>query len=82
MPVPSGYGASCLDYIGSVKVGENEGQAFAIEAKRPGKEPTPRQRGTMSAMAIGGMSVFVIDGDLGCGELDAWLRCAIGGRST
>lgn len=57
MPVPGGYGKSTLDYIGAVA-----GRAFAIEAKAPGEDPTPRQEGTIEDMRAAGIVVFVVDG--------------------
>lgn len=77
-PVPSGYGASTLDFIGC-----HRGHFFAIEAKAPGEDPTPRQRDCIKQMREAGGTVFLID-DLRAGqfgedlfhsldELDAWL---------
>lgn len=80
MPVPSGYGMPSLDFVCSVDVGGGAGLAFAIEAKRPGEVPTPRQQGTMAAMVTGGVRVFVIDGDLGCEALETWLHSVTGGN--
>src|SRR4051812_46617626 len=68
MPVPSGYGKTSLDYLGAVA-----GRAFAVEAKAPGKQPSPRQWLTIREMARGNVKVFVIDGDEGVAELDEWL---------
>ena len=56
MPVPSGYGPSSLDYILCV-----EGTFVAIEAKAPGKKPTPRQKSIIGAIERAGGKVFVID---------------------
>lgn len=56
MPVPGGYGRPMLDYIGAL-----HGRAFAIETKAPGKEPSPRQQGTIGDMRAAGIMVFVID---------------------
>lgn len=80
MPVPSGYGAPSLDFVCSVAVGNGAGLTFAIEAKRPGQVPSPRQEGTIAAMGIGGVRVFVIDGDLGCEALETWLHHVTGGN--
>lgn len=68
MPVPGGYGKPTLDFIGCYL-----GRYFAIEAKAPGKPPTPRQEGTRDDMAAAGGTVFVIDGEAGCEALGAWL---------
>lgn len=57
MPVPSGFGASSLDYILCV------GSLFvAIETKAPGKKLTPRQEQTCTEIRDAGGVVFVIDG--------------------
>lgn len=56
MPVPSGYGQSSLDYILCV-----DGWFVAIEAKAPGKKPTPRQRLIMEKIRAAGGEVWVVD---------------------
>ena len=71
MPVPAGYGAATLDYLGYCC-----GQGFAIEAKRPGGRPSQRQMQTIERIMLSGARVFVIDGtpDLDTVEdLDNWL---------
>ncbi len=68
MPVPSGYGKSTLDFIGCYY-----GRYFAIEAKRPRKEPTSRQNGTIEDMSLAGGAVFVVIGDQGLDVLERWL---------
>lgn len=69
MPVQSGYGAPGLDFHGCHK-----GRAFAIETKKPGKKPTPRQKLTMMEMEEAGMKVFVIAGStVEFIELETWL---------
>lgn len=67
MPVPSGFGESTLDYLGSY-----HGRFFAVETKAPGKKPTSRQLNTIAAIERGGGKVFVIDGDTT--ELELWLK--------
>lgn len=67
MPVPGGYGDSTLDYIGCFN-----GKFFAIETKKPGGEPTPRQKQIIARMKAAGAAVFVIDGDTT--ELENWIR--------
>jgi hypothetical protein len=67
MPVPSGFGESTLDYLGSYY-----GRFFAVETKAPGKKPTSRQQNTIAAIERSGAKVFVIDGDLT--ELENWLK--------
>jgi len=56
MPVPAGYGAATLDYLGYCC-----GQGFAIEAKRPGGRPSQRQMQTIERIMLSGARVFVID---------------------
>lgn len=58
MPVPTGFGKSQLDYTVCV----NE-RFLAIEAKAPGKNPTPRQELTMAAMRKAGAAVYVVRND-------------------
>lgn len=69
MPVPSGYGATTLDYLGCFC-----GRHFAIEAKRPGGEPTDRQWTVIDQIVAAGGSVFVIDSEDGTHELEQWLE--------
>ena len=66
MPVPSGYGMSTLDYLGCYR-----GRFFAIETKKPGGKPTPRQEITMEDIGSSLGAVFLIDGD-DLTELKAW----------
>lgn len=71
MPVPSGFGKSSLDYVICCK-----GRFLAIEAKAPGKKPTPRQKSIIGAIERAGGKVIVIDGTghwNGLSELEAWL---------
>ena len=69
MPVPSGFGKPTLDFIGSAW-----GLAFAIETKKPGGVPTPRQAQTIEDIEASHAQVFVIDGDNGqLEELETWL---------
>ena len=67
-PVPAGYGTPTLDCFGCYY-----GMFFAVEAKAPGKKPTPRQDLTINQMAEAGAAVFVIDGDEGVAKLEQWL---------
>jgi hypothetical protein len=73
MPVQNGMGKPALDFIGAAW-----GQAFAVETKAPGKKPTPRQDGTIAAMALAYYKVFVIDGDTT--ELETWLLLHAGSQ--
>lgn len=58
MPVQTGYGTKTLDYL--ICAG---GYFIAIEAKRPGKEPTKKQELTAREIRAAGGVVFMIDGD-------------------
>lgn len=74
MPVPSGYGESSLDFVGSFK-----GRFFAIETKAPGKKPSALQvRMIERIMASDGMA-FVIDGseDEHMIQLRLWLEANV-----
>lgn len=73
MPVPSGYGRQSLDFIGCAG-----GKYFAIEAKAPGKKPTPRQVNTIAERERAGGKCFVIDGEAGCASLRFWLTLNVG----
>lgn len=64
MPVPSGYGKSSLDFIICC-----EGRFIAVEAKAPGKKPTPRQKGMIGAIKRAGGEVLVIDTEKGAQQL-------------
>lgn len=68
MPVPYGYGQSTVDYIGIFR-----GHSFAIEAKRPGKEPTPRQELILEKIALAGGKAFVVNDDVSLAALEVWL---------
>lgn len=57
MPVQFGYGMKTLDYLMCMK-----GRFVAIEAKAPGKEPTPLQEESIRQIRAAGGKVFVIDG--------------------
>ncbi len=73
MPVPSGFGEPNLDLNACVPCGLcNMGLFFAIEAKRPGKKPTPQQEATIRRIEAAGGKVFIIDGDTT--ELEEWLQ--------
>jgi len=73
MPVPTGYGASALDYLGVCC-----GQGFAIEAKREKGRPTLRQLGVIERMEAAGAKVFVINSPETLEELDRWLAATTG----
>lgn len=57
MPVQQGFGAPSLDFIGA----RCDGMMFAIEAKRHGEQPTPRQWATINDMRSKGIMCFVVD---------------------
>lgn len=59
MPVQNGMGAPTVDFVGC-----HRGRFFAIEAKAPGKRPTPRQQDTLHRMEAAGGKTFVVDGDM------------------
>ena len=69
MPVPSGYGKSGLDFTCC-----HRGRFFAIEAKAPGKQATPRQELRMREMGAAGGKTFEIDGPTGLRDLEEWLK--------
>ena len=68
-PVQNGMGSPALDCIVCYR-----GIHIEIETKAPGKRPTPRQETTVAKKEKAGAIVFVIDGENGCAELDAYLR--------
>ncbi len=70
MPVPGGFGKSLLDFNCWYR-----GKPFWIETKAEGKQPTDRQRGTISQGKRAGVDVFVIKsmGDPGFGVLKNYL---------
>jgi hypothetical protein len=68
MSVPSGYGASTLDYLGFLY-----GRGFAVEAKRSDGKPTARQLSTIARIEASGVPVFVIKDQDGVHRFDAWL---------
>jgi VRR-NUC domain. len=72
MPVPGGYGESSLDYLGFIY-----GRGFAVEAKAPGKKPTPRQDGTIERILASGVPVFVVNNDASLDVLDQWLTTVV-----
>lgn len=69
MPVPSGYGASSLDYIICF-----HGRFIAIETKKPGGKMTNRQKLIAEKIRAAGGTVFLIDGELGLEELKEFLE--------
>ncbi len=79
MPVGSGYGAPTVDYLCAY-----EGKAFGIEAKAPGKSPTPRQLATMLFMGKLGVPSIVINSSSEdkMKYLEAWILmvCTSGGN--
>lgn len=69
MPVPSGYGASSLDYIICY-----HGMFIAIEAKKPGGKMTNRQKMIAEKIRAAGGTVFLIEGENGLDELKEFLE--------
>ena len=68
-PVQNGMGAPCLDCHGCYR-----GIYFAIEAKAPGKVPTPRQEETIKRIAATGGLVMVISSIEGVQDIPTWLE--------
>lgn len=68
-PVQNGMGAPSLDFLCCFS-----GQFIGIEAKAPGKKPTPRQLNTMDQMFSCGGDVFVIYDDRTLDLLDQYLK--------
>ena len=56
MPVPAGYGAPSLDFVGCI-----DGWFFAIETKAGKKGMTKRQEVTARAMRQAGATVFLVN---------------------
>ena len=69
MPVPGGFGVRTVDYIGCYK-----GLLFAIEAKRPGKEPTALQQLTMDEVRTAGGAAFLINDDETLAAFKQWIE--------
>ena len=66
-PVMNGMGAPSLDFICCHK-----GKYLAIETKKPGGKPTPRQELTIASIEAAGGKTMVIDGDTSA--LQTWLE--------
>jgi hypothetical protein len=69
MVVPSGYGKTTIDYLLCV-----DGLFVAIEAKKPGAEPTERQKGVLEDIRRAGGSTFVVNDDESLTVLEQFLR--------
>jgi hypothetical protein len=69
MPVQNGMGSPTLDFVGCYF-----GRYFAIEAKAPGKNLTPRQELTTQTIRAAGGKVFVISSEIGCTLIESWLK--------
>jgi hypothetical protein len=72
MPVPGGYGPSSLDYLLCY-----HGRFIAIEAKAPGKKPSPRQRFIIKKIEEAGGITLVIDDEKKAGDLIAFTLSSI-----
>lgn len=74
MPVQNGMGRPTLDFVGCCAA-----HYFAIEAKSPGKIPTPRQKLTIETMEKSKAAVFVIDEPSGpeINDLKEWIERTI-----
>jgi hypothetical protein len=77
MPVPGGFGAPSLDFIGCAA-----GHFFAIETKAKGKKLTAQQVQTSALMRAAGGRVFEIIGDDGLEELGRWLEKVLSDGSS
>lgn len=75
-PVMNGMGAPTLDIIVC-----HHGRFIAIEAKAPGKKPTPRQEVTIADMRKAGATVFVVSDETSLQKLDDYLGW-VNARST
>lgn len=69
MPVPSGYGARTVDFIGCAW-----GWFFAIEAKAPKGSATALQEATLDQIREAWGVTFLIRDEVGIQELDEWLE--------
>ena len=67
-PVPSGYGASGLDYHCVV-----DGHSLVIETKKPNDNLTIRQRHYAVEHCQHDGTTFIISGPVGLAALKAWL---------
>lgn len=69
-PMMNGFGgAGVPDRVGLYK-----GKFFAIEVKRPGKEPTPLQWRRMREIEENGGKAFWGTAEKVCTEMEAWAR--------
>jgi hypothetical protein len=68
-PVQNGMGTPALDCIICYR-----GHHIEVETKALGKSMTPRQIITAEKKEKAGAKVFCIDGDVGCAQLDDYLR--------
>jgi hypothetical protein len=69
MPVPTGFQGKTVDFLACCK-----GRFIAIEAKRPGKDATPRQSYILELIRGAGGLTFVIDNEKGVQNLDKTLE--------
>lgn len=77
MPVPGGFGAPSLDFLGCAN-----GYFFAVETKAKGKKLTAQQEQTSALMRAAGGRVFEVIGDAGLEELDRWLEKVLSDGSS
>lgn len=69
MPVPAGYGTQSVDFLVCF-----DGLFIAIEAKRRGARPTPRQENTLEQIRAAGGSTFVVSDDASLEVLEIFLE--------
>lgn len=72
MPVQSGYGAVTVDFLCCIN-----GRFVAIEAKAPGKKPTPRQDEVLRRVEAARGIWFVIDDEDSLIVFKAWLEAVM-----
>ncbi len=72
MAPASRFGMPALDFL--LCVG---GKFVAVETKRPGKKPTPRQWETIKALRVAGATVLVVRDNEGLTFLDNLLACIV-----
>ncbi len=68
MPVPAGFGPSSLDYLLCVN-----GCFIGVEAKRPGKLPTPRQQECIRKILEAKGSIFIVYDQATLDELERYI---------
>lgn len=65
---PGPFGGAGVDFLGV-----HRGRFLAVEAKRPGEKPRPRQEATLNAIRRAGGFAFVVSDKHTLEELKLWL---------